>query len=132
MRAAGNGRAYSFGIAALGVGLRSRAGHDFKYRATLASSTMNNSAAIHAVKFRLESVVGKRLLFSSALVASLLPLSTCSSQPVAHTARSPLYLLALSFCRTSASPTLWHDAMKRSSLVIATIDPPLLAHVIES
>src|SRR5205085_10581925 len=54
----------------------------------------------------------------SALVASVFALSTSSSQSPAHTAFRSLNLLAFNFCRTSASPTLWHEAMKRSSLVI--------------
>src|SRR4051794_32770047 len=62
----------------------------------------------------------KRLLVSSAFVASLLALSTCSSQSPAHTAFCSLYLSAFSFCRTSVSPALTHEAMNRSSLVIAT------------
>src|SRR5437667_595185 len=60
------------------------------------------------------------LLLSSALVASLLPLPTLSSQLLAHIVFRSLYLPALSLSRTSASPTFSHEAMKRSSLVIAT------------
>lgn len=58
-----------------------------------------------------------------------MPFSTCSSQPLAHSARRPTYRFALSFCRTSVSPTLSQDAMKRSSLVIATSRRPSCAPI---
>src|SRR5205823_2711609 len=61
------------------------------------------------------------LILSPALVASLLPLPTLSSQLLAHIVFRSLYLPALSLSRTSASPTSSHEAMKRSSLVIAIL-----------
>ncbi len=60
-----------------------------------------------------------RLLLSSALLMSILPLFFLSSQSVAYDALRSLYLPALSSARTSASPSISQEAIKRSSFVIA-------------